>query len=102
MYTTRMTTQLAIRVTDEQLRALDELAAAAGISRSEAARRAIDRAAIDTPSVRLRNELDRVGTLLGVPTGAQWATAVEVVQPADPGLAEDLIDALGDDLLQPL
>lgn len=97
-----MTTQLAIRVTDEQLRALDELAAAAGISRSEAARRAIDRAAIDTPSVQLRNELDRVGALLGVPTGAQWATAADVVRPSDPGLAEDLADALGDDLLEPL
>lgn len=101
-----MTTQLAIRLDDPDLAALDELAAAEGVSRSEAARQAIRHRAGDTAALRNLQAQRRVDTLLGVPANTEWPTATTVLaHPADPNLADDLALAIGeestDDMVDP-
>jgi predicted transcriptional regulator len=93
----RMTTQLAIRLDDDDLNALDELARANGITRSEAARMAIRAQAMDTSAAKNRAELDRVGALLGIAPGARWVTADEILRHrGDDAFAADIAAALGD------
>lgn len=101
-----MTRQLAIRLDDADLEALDELAAIAGVSRSEAARHAIRQQAANTVGLRNLSEQRRIDALLGVASGGAWSTVVEVLaHPADAGLSDDLKLALGDestdDMLDP-
>ena len=94
----RMTTQLAIRLDDADLAALDELAAAEGVSRSEAARQAIRHRAGDTAALRNLQAQRRVDALLGVPPNTEWPTSADVLaHRADPQLAGDLADAIGDE-----
>ena len=102
----RMTTQLAIRLDDADLAALDELAAAEGVSRSEAARQAIRHRAGDTAALRNLQAQRRVDTLLGVAPNTDWPTSADVLaHRADPELADDLADAIGnestDDMVDP-
>ncbi len=93
-----MTTQLAIRLDDADLAALDELAEAEGVSRSEAARQAIRHRAADTVALRNLRDQRRIDALLGIAPGTPWSTAVEVLaHRADASLAADLADALGDE-----
>jgi predicted transcriptional regulator len=101
-----MTTQLAIRLDDADLAALDELAAVEGVSRSEAARQAIRYRAADTVALRNLKDQRRIDALLGVTPGTPWSTAQHVLaHSADATLAEDLADALGaestDDMTDP-
>ncbi len=97
-YDDRMTTQLAIRLDDADLAALDELAAAEGVSRSEAARHAIRYRAADTVALRNLREQRRIDALLGIAPETTWSTAAEVLaHRADPATADDLSDALGDE-----
>lgn len=92
------TKQLAIRLDDGDLAALDELAAIEGLSRSEAARRAIRHRAADTIALRNLRDQRRVDALLGVTPGTTWSTAADVLaHRADPSLLDDLRDALGDE-----
>jgi hypothetical protein len=93
-----MTTQLAIRLNDADLAALDELAAIQGISRSEAARQAIRHRAIDTVALRNLQAQRRIDLLLGVAIGTPWSTAETVLAHlADPALVDDLAAVLGDE-----
>jgi predicted transcriptional regulator len=93
-----MTTQLAIRLEDDDLHVLDELAKRDGVTRSEAARRAIRLVAGNTNIGRHRAELDRVGALLGLTPGTSWLTGDEVVARAeDPDFAADIASVIGDD-----
>jgi hypothetical protein len=93
-----MTTQLAIRLDDADLAALDELAAIQGVSRSEAARQAIRHRAIDTVALRNLQAQRRIDSLLGIAPGTPWSTAETVLaHPADPALVDDLVAALGDE-----
>jgi predicted transcriptional regulator len=93
-----MTRQLAIRLDDDDLLALDELASTAGVTRSEAARRAIRSQAQNTAVVRNRAELDRVGALLGIAPGTRWASGAELINSIpDPGFAADIAELLGDE-----
>ena len=59
-----MTRQLAIRLDDADLEALDELAAIASVSRSEAARHAIRQQAANTVVLRNLSEQRRIDALL--------------------------------------
>ena len=93
-----MTTQLAIRLDDADLAALDELAAIEGVSRSEAARQAIRHRAADTVALRNAKEQRRIDGLLGITPGTPWSSAAAVLaHPADADLADDLAEALGDE-----
>jgi Ribbon-helix-helix protein, copG family len=93
-----MTTQLAIRLDDADLAALDELAAVEGVSRSEAARMAIRYRAADTVALRNLKDQRRIDSLLGITPGTPWSTTQHVLaHSADATLAEDLADALGDE-----
>lgn len=93
-----MTTQLAIRLDDDDLSALDELARRDGVSRSEAARRAIRLLVANTNAARHAAELDRVGALLHVAPGSRWLTGADAVtSEPDPDFAADIADAVGDD-----
>ncbi len=93
-----MTTQLAIRLDDADLAALDELAEVEGVSRSEAARMAIRYRAADTVALRNLKDQRRIDSLLGITPGTPWSTAQLVLaHSADAALAEDLADALGDE-----
>jgi Mn-dependent DtxR family transcriptional regulator len=101
-----MTTQLAIRLDDADLAALDELAAVEGVSRSEAARQAIRYRAADTVALRNLKDQRRIDSLLGIIPGTPWSTTEHVLaHSADANLAEDLADALGnestDDMTDP-
>ena len=94
----RCMTQLAIRLNDDDLEVLDAAAAAAGVTRSEAARRAIralgERSGRPDPDAELR----RIDALLGVPH-RPWASAATVLRASpDPTLGDDLDAALGDEL----
>jgi predicted transcriptional regulator len=93
-----MTTQLAIRLEDDDLQALDELALRDGVTRSEAARRAIRAFTANTAASRHRAELDRVGALLGVSAGTRWLTGAEIVTTVpDADFAAEIAAAVGDD-----
>lgn len=93
-----MTTQLAIRLDDADLAALDELAAVEGVSRSEAARQAIRYRAADTVALRNLRDQRRIDALLGITPGTTWSTTADVLaHRADPALTDDLADALGDE-----
>jgi Ribbon-helix-helix protein, copG family len=93
-----MTTQLAIRLDDADLAALDELAAVEGVSRSEAARQAIRYRAADTVALRNLRDQRRIDSLLGITPGTPWSQTVDVLaHPADVALTDDLADALGDE-----
>jgi hypothetical protein len=93
-----MTTQLAIRLDDADLAALDELAALAGVSRSEAARQAIRHRAADTVALRNLQDQRRIDSLLGITSGTPWSIACDVLaHSADAALADDLADAMGDE-----
>lgn len=97
-YGERMTTQLAIRLDDADLAALDELAAVEGVSRSEAARQAIRYRAADTVALRNLKDQRRIDSLLGITPGTPWSTTHHVLaHSADATLTEDLADALGDE-----
>jgi predicted DNA-binding protein len=93
-----MTTQLALRLDDDDLKALDELAQRQGVTRSEAARRAIRAQTKDTTAYANATELDRVGHLLGRTPGLRWATGAEVLgNVPDPTFAADIARLAGDD-----
>lgn len=101
-----MTAQLAIRLNEEDLAALDELARRDGLSRSEAVRRAIRQQVENTTSARNRSELDRVGQLLGIEPGSRWLTGADVIAAEpDAEFAVDIAAALGeestDDMVDP-
>jgi uncharacterized phage protein gp47/JayE len=91
-------TQLAIRLDDADLAALDELAAIEGVSRSEAARQAIRYRAADTVALRNVQAQRRIDSLLGITPGTPWSTTQDVLaHSADAALADDLANALGDE-----
>ena len=93
-----MTTQLAIRLDAADLAALDELAAAEGVSRSEAARQAIRHRAADTVAWRNLQAQRRIDALLGIAPGTPWSSADSVLaHPADRALGDELADAIGDE-----
>ena len=93
-----MTTQLAIRLDDNDLIALDELARRDGVTRSEAARRAIRLLVANTNAAHHTAELDRIGALLRISPGSRWLTGADVVtSEPDPDFAADIADAIGDD-----
>jgi predicted transcriptional regulator len=101
-----MTTQLAIRLDDDDLKALDELARRDGVTRSEAARRAIRALAEDTTAARNRAELDRVGALVGIRAGSKWLSGAEALTSTpDADFAADIAEHVGhestDDMIDP-
>lgn len=79
VYHVCMTAQLAVRLNDEDLSALDEYAKHAGVTRSEAVRRAIRAQLEGTEAAGNRVELDRVGALLGIEAGARWRTGARLL-----------------------
>jgi Ribbon-helix-helix protein, copG family len=93
-----MTTQLAVRLDDDDLAALDELAERQAVTRSEAARRAIRAQSKNTTAQSNAAELDRVGRLLGRAPGLRWATGNEVLSTAaDAAFADDISRLVGDE-----
>jgi hypothetical protein len=93
-----MTTQLAIRLDDADLAALDELAAVEDVSRSEAARQAIRYRAANTLALRNLKEQRRIDSLLGIAPGTPWSTSQQVLaHSADATLAEDMADESTDE-----